>query len=93
MSDKKINLWDGVAIPSTWDECDQESFPDPDQIVYLYSLVPKQGLNHHSICWSAGFDDERGTYGFNEVAAPLKDALLMASQAGWHISCGWGLPV
>ena len=94
MEDEKVNLWDGLPIPRTWNEDDQESFPDPDQIVYLFSLSPKKGLNDPgSICWGAGFEDERGAFGFNEIKVPLKDALLMASRAGFHISCGWGLQV
>ena len=93
MEDKKANLWDGVAKPGTWDENDQESWPNPDQIVYLFCASSKKEISHNTIYWSAGFDDERGTFGHNEVKMPLKDALIMASQAGWHISCGWGLQV
>lgn len=97
MEDRKIDLWDGVIKPGTWDENDQESFPDPEQIVYLYSFKAQPDLSSpfspNSICWSMGFDDERGIFGPHEVEMPLKDALIMASQAGWHISCGWGLEV
>jgi hypothetical protein len=93
MEDQKVNLWDGVAKPETWNKDDQESFPNPEQIIYLFSLSPKKGIDINSICWGAGFEDERGVFGFNEIKMPLKDALLMASRAGFHISCGWGLQV
>ena len=91
MEDKKVDLWEGVFAPMRWSDGHKEEFPDPDQIVYLFSLTPKKkGFDPNAIAWSAGFEDEKGVFGVAEVAIPLREAFIQANRCGWSIFCGFG---